>query len=126
MKALSIRPDPAEAIAFGKKRIENRSWYTHYRGPLAIHRSGKNGAIIAIADLVEIYHSEELRQEYPKLYKKHKDYIDDGSLCWLLAKVVPLEREIPCKGALKLWEFPEKRLPSAIRKIVKERLAKYQ
>lgn len=40
-KGLSIVQPWASAIAFAGKNIENRSWRTHYRGPLAIHASGK-------------------------------------------------------------------------------------
>ena len=37
MKALTIRQPWAWAIARGHKPVENRSWTTPYRGPLAIH-----------------------------------------------------------------------------------------
>ncbi|MFN6025464.1 MAG: ASCH domain-containing protein, partial [Planctomyces sp.] len=36
MKALSIRQPFASLIAAGKKTVELRTWYTHYRGPLLI------------------------------------------------------------------------------------------
>ena len=39
-KGISIAQPWAAAIAFAGKEIENRSWRTHYRGPLAIHASG--------------------------------------------------------------------------------------
>jgi hypothetical protein len=37
MKVISIRQPWAELIVRGKKDIENRTWNTCYRGPLAIH-----------------------------------------------------------------------------------------
>ncbi|REF00241.1 ASCH domain-containing protein [Thermomonospora umbrina] len=37
MKALTIRQPWAWAIVHGGKTIENRTWQTFYRGPLAIH-----------------------------------------------------------------------------------------
>src|ERR1035438_4171252 len=37
MKALTLTQPWATLVAIGVKRIETRSWYTHYRGPLAIH-----------------------------------------------------------------------------------------
>ncbi|MDB5334577.1 MAG: hypothetical protein JWN70_196 [Planctomycetaceae bacterium] len=40
-KGLSVKQPYASAIAFGGKSIENRSWQTHYRGPIAIHASAK-------------------------------------------------------------------------------------
>lgn len=39
MKALTIIQPWASLIALGAKKIETRSWYTDYRGPLAIHAS---------------------------------------------------------------------------------------
>lgn len=43
MKALTICQPYAELIARGDKPIENRTWPTHYRGPLLIH-AGKSRA----------------------------------------------------------------------------------
>lgn len=37
MKAISLWQPWASAMAAGSKMIESRSWYTHHRGPLAIH-----------------------------------------------------------------------------------------
>jgi hypothetical protein len=37
MKALTLTQPWATLVAIGAKKIETRSWYTHYRGPLAIH-----------------------------------------------------------------------------------------
>lgn len=37
MKAISLWQPWASAIAVGVKKIETRSWLTHYRGRLAIH-----------------------------------------------------------------------------------------
>jgi len=39
MKALSIRQPWAWLIVQGFKTVENRSWRTHYRGPILIHAS---------------------------------------------------------------------------------------
>lgn len=75
MKALTIIQPFAELIATGRKRVENRSWYTGHRGPLLIHAAkakrylGESvqelaqdydlppdsisfGAIVAVADLI--------------------------------------------------------------------------
>jgi len=37
MKVLTLTQPWAALIAIGAKQIETRSWYTDYRGPLAIH-----------------------------------------------------------------------------------------
>jgi ASCH domain. len=41
MKAITIWQPWAQAIATGLKSIETRSWYTDYRGPIAIHAAKK-------------------------------------------------------------------------------------
>jgi activating signal cointegrator 1 len=41
MKALSVMQPWATLIALGAKCVETRSWSTSYRGPLAIHASGR-------------------------------------------------------------------------------------
>lgn len=43
MKALTVRQPHASLVAIGAKTNETRSWYTSYRGPLAIHASAKMG-----------------------------------------------------------------------------------
>lgn len=45
MKAITLYQPWASLIAMGAKRIESRSWYTGYRGPLAIHAGKKNDYI---------------------------------------------------------------------------------
>lgn len=37
MKAISLWQPWASLVALGEKKFETRSWYTPYRGPLAIH-----------------------------------------------------------------------------------------
>lgn len=37
MKALTVYEPWASLISLGEKKIETRSWYTKYRGPIAIH-----------------------------------------------------------------------------------------
>lgn len=37
IRALTVKPPWSWAIAHGRKTIENRSWATQYRGPIAIH-----------------------------------------------------------------------------------------
>jgi len=39
MKALTLHEPWATLVACGFKEVETRSWYTDYRGPLAIHAS---------------------------------------------------------------------------------------
>src|SRR5579863_10246115 len=116
MKALSIRPPWAWAIAHAGKRIENRSRRTKYRGPIAIHASqtlkeidirrleavlGRRvnperftcGAIIATASLVDVLPVEKCCNRWAL-----------GPYCWVLRKIRPLKSPIYVKGTLGLWD----------------------
>jgi hypothetical protein len=48
MKALSIHQPWAWAILHAGKRVENRTWQTHYRGPLLIHASKSRASHAAL------------------------------------------------------------------------------
>ena len=54
MRAITVQQPWASAIATGAKTVENRSWWTSYRGPLAIHAgtrwSDRGGESPLIAD----------------------------------------------------------------------------
>jgi hypothetical protein len=47
IRAISLYQPWASLIALGAKKFETRSWYTAYRGPLAIH-AGKNPNYLAL------------------------------------------------------------------------------
>jgi hypothetical protein len=116
LRALSIRPPWAWAIAHAGKRIENRSWTTKYRGPLAIHASLRfkaaelellesilgrwidpgifeRGAIVATATLADDVPLERCSSRWAV-----------GPHCWLLRDVRPLKRPIYVTGTLGLWD----------------------
>ena len=117
MKALTICQPYAELIARGEKRIENRTWPTSYRGPLAIH-AGKSrewldpdeidypdgelvfGAVVAVADLVGCRRVEDLTGGWRDHEHAH------GPWCWLLANVRRLPTPVPMRGAQGLWDAP--------------------
>lgn len=116
-------------IASGKKWVENRTWRTSYRGPLAIH-AGKGskyltkqeladfetGAVVAVTWLSACFNlsiaksldSKESRQEgcgytFGEVIL-HK--YAEGPVCWVLEAVAMLSKPIPCKGAQGLWVLP--------------------
>ena len=116
MRALSVRPPWAWAIAHADKRTENRTWTTSYRGPLAIHASqafsssetvelGRilgydpdpalftRGAFVAVADLADVVKAESIEPS-PWLC---------GPYARLLENVRPLCVDIPATGRLGLW-----------------------
>lgn len=116
MKALTICQPYAELIARGLKLIENRTWATDYRGPLAIH-AGKSrtwlgeddleaypamsfGAVVAVATLRGCCRLEDL-----PLSLRHHDHAL-GPWCWILQDVHRVE-PVPYRGAQGLWDFLE-------------------
>jgi hypothetical protein len=44
LKTLSIQQPYASLVAYGVKKIENRTWQTNYRGKVLIHASGDEWA----------------------------------------------------------------------------------
>lgn len=122
MKAITICQPYAHLIAIGEKRVENRTWPTRYRGPLAIH-AGKSrdwlleppgpeivfGAVVATATLEDVLHIDRIKrgdydQRYPWL-KSHEH--TTGPWCWVLDGVRRLDEPRPYRGAQGLWEFAE-------------------
>ena len=127
MKALTIHQPWAWAIAAGHKRVENRVWYTNYRGPLAIH-AGKStawdaagreflaelgiavptelprGLIIATCTLVDcIAYDQQPTYEIVPGRTLADDPFASGPFCWILADVELLDEQIPTIGKQKLW-----------------------
>lgn len=61
MKALSLTQPWATMVALGVKKIETRSWPTHYRGPLAIHAAKGLGGIGGPSGLIDVCRQEPFR-----------------------------------------------------------------
>ena len=66
MKALSVRQPWAWLIVNGYKNIENRTWRTHYRGPLLIHAGARpvDQETLRYAKRLAKRHGIELPGEY--------------------------------------------------------------
>ena len=117
MKALVIRQPWAWAIIEGHKTIENRSWTTRYRGPLAVIAGSSKasllngrefiewlgilvpaslpmGCILGVVNLVDIIRPSQ-----------SADAFSEGPWCWVLESPVKLERPVPYKGRLGLFEI---------------------
>ncbi|MEV1003321.1 hypothetical protein [Nonomuraea sp. NPDC050202] len=123
MKALTVWNPWAWAIALGGKDVENRTRGTRHRGELAIH-AGKPwdeygaadpriiaaagqfvgpllrderfvfGAIVAVADLVDVVRDSSSPWAAP------------GQCHWLLANVRPIAEPVPCRGWQNVWDVP--------------------
>lgn len=128
MKALSLTQPWATLIALGHKKVETRGWSTLYRGTIAIHaakamdtdarqlahaefRAGRlpvieelpRGVVIATARLVRIRPTEGLRLELGLDEIRLGNYAP-GRFAWFLEGVVQLEKPVPARGKLGLWE----------------------
>lgn len=119
MKALTVCQPFAWAIIHGPKKIENRTWPTDYRGPLAIH-AGKSrkwlcpvlrdgtpapapaemafGAVIGRVKLVAC-----VRRRDPRVIE---DPFAEGQWCWVLEDPEPIEPH-PWRGKQRLFEVPD-------------------
>lgn len=129
MKVVSIIEPWASLIKEKVKYIETRSWKTNYRGKIYIHASLKKvpkkderinnlinllkdkdfkyGHIIAEATLVDcIYMDEEF---ISKIKNNNQEYICGeyslGRYAWILEDIKELERPIPAKGSLGIWNY---------------------
>ncbi len=143
MKALTICQPYAHLIAlpesdFRHKRVENRTWPTHYRGRLLIHAGRSRdwmtvneaeqieddyeiplkdmafGAFVARARLADCvrYEDGHARRRYPWLaMHQHAS----GPWCWILADIERLEHPVPWRGAQGLWEIDDADLERALR-----------
>jgi len=114
MRGLTICQPYASLIVQGDKPVENRGWYTTYRGPLVIH-AGKSrdwlptcpefrgtlvfGAVVGVAELYDCMLYERL----PVDLRSHKHAV--GPWCWLLRDVRRIE-PIQWSGAQGLWNVP--------------------
>lgn len=130
MKALTICQPYAHLIAIGHKRVENRTWPTRYRGPLAIH-AGKSrkflgatgnqfltfgepnygialadmafGAVVATCRLAACVRIEDApgHRFFPWL-ESHEH--TEGPWCWVLTEIQPI-KPFRCSGAQGLWDW---------------------
>lgn len=133
MKALTICQPYAHLIVLGKKRVENREWFTAYRGPLLIH-AGKSrawldievdsergehdyqtliplrdmafGAVVGLASLVDCLHIDRIHLgQYDAKYPWLKSHEHaNGTWCWVLERVKRFVSPASMKGALGLWD----------------------
>lgn len=133
MKALTVQQPWAQVIASGDKLVENRSWSTLYRGPLAIHAGARfstrgmrdarvgrwaaergmtydavrwlpTGVVVATCELEDCHPAAWCCPPWGE----HEYAEADGKVRhtvhhWLLANVKLLAEPVPAKGRLGLW-----------------------
>ena len=123
MKTLTVCQPYASLIASGEKRIENRSWSTAYRGPLAVHAGRSRswldsyaplpdnmtfGAVICVVDLVDCLPIDDVRGELENHVHK------EGPVCWILENVRILREPLPWRGQQMLFDVPDELIMSRL------------
>lgn len=109
MKALSIHPYYAMAIAAGAKEIEVRTWRTDYRGEILICSTAKKyhgtipGHALAVATIKDVVPFEKKHLEKALMLKED---FKPGLFAWVLENN-RLIKPFPVKGKLSLWDFTE-------------------
>ena len=133
MKTLTISQPFASLIATGDKWVENRTWKTDYRGPLAIHagrgtqyltgkqlRDFPTGAIVAVATLWGCLDIRAVKHyaaggdiEDPELFagfgrnelvRIANHEHSEGPFGFLLRDIYRLETPVDAVGKLGFWE----------------------
>lgn len=133
IRALTVRQPWSWAIARGYKPVENRTWATSYRGPLAIHASlawdTDPYAIQFVKDAMRtqgVLPPASIRDDSPLAGVGRVvavvDLVDicgdgvhgdcacgpwaaSGQMHWRLANPRPLAEPVPAKGRLGLWNI---------------------
>lgn len=130
MKVLSIKEPFASLISLGIKKIETRSWKTNYRGEIYIHASLTKNKIEEERKeklLKLLPNNYEFKEGYIicKGYLKDCILMDDkfldeikndeteylcgryekGRYAWVISDVKLLNKAIPAKGKLGIWDF---------------------
>lgn len=127
MKALTLTQPWATLVALGSKKVETRSWRTHYRGRLAIHaakgfpRLAKEfamhertlgrlppylprGAVLCTVELRDCLPVEEVAPDVTALERLYGDY-SIGRWAWVLENVEVFDEPIFTRGSLGLWNW---------------------
>ena|ERR1043166_1712591 len=132
VKALSLWQPWASAVSINAKRIETRSWWTPYRGRLAIHAAKKDtpelrefftwkacepvrrvfprfddlplGAIIATCRLVECLQATDV-DCLSEQEKALGDY-SLGRYAWVFEEIERLDTPVPCRGFQGIFDWP--------------------
>lgn len=137
IRAISLWQPWASAIAVGNKRVETRHWTTNYRRPLLIHaakRFGPDerefaqiertlgrlpgriplGALVAIADLVDVRPTDQLALTVGAVERLYGNYAP-GRFGWVLDHVRPFHEPIAWVGRQGIFTVPADVIPDEFR-----------
>lgn len=137
MKVLSVRQPWAWALIHGGKDVENRNWYTSYRGPLAIHAGKAFDMTRSEWDAMSTGRYGEFWHKMARGYNQQPGHVlgaiigtvelygcvrdeacdsdwkadGDDFYCWLVRNPKALKDPIPMKGRLGLWDVSDDLFP---------------
>ena len=123
IKCLSVRQPWASLIVNGTKTIENRSWRTHYRGPLLIHASRtvdrdacrEHGLDPDSLPTGVILGSVTMADCKPPEKPCRSKWATPGLYHWLLTNPRRLRRPVPFTGRVGFFKVPLNCLDKALR-----------
>jgi hypothetical protein len=128
MKTLSIINPWAHLIMYHGKNIENRSQKTNYRGRILIHvpKTILRGYKSLLYDLIDCGVLDKKKfddEEYKRIEAEfgmiigsvelydcdfgiiNKPWGENGLWHWKLRDPIPLEKPVPARGSLGLWDY---------------------
>jgi hypothetical protein len=121
LRALSIQQPWVNHILYDGKRVENRSWYTRYRGPLFLHAAKTTdgplpahrhdfvrSALCGLATVVDCLRADQTLAKHPA----QEPWIY-GPYCIVLAKVRPI-RPILARGYLSIYPLASRPCPAEV------------
>lgn len=139
MKAITLHQGWASMIPLRAKQIETRSWYTVYRGQLAIHAAAHEpgwvkalwqewplrdilrqydlrfdelprGAIVAVCRLDDIIPTELAVSDGLSVREHDLGDYAPGRYAWKLSNVRALLKPVPIRGHQGVWNLPDELL----------------
>ena len=114
MKALSvIMPWPWLIMKHGKD-VENRTWYTNYRGSILIHASKKPDS--QIMEIIAKFHLKNVEKKWcgcivgsvelvDCVQNYNSSWAEPGMWHWVLRNPLLFKEPIPARGSRGLWEY---------------------
>ena len=131
MMALTLYQPWATLIILQEKRIETRSWYTKYRGVLAIHAGSTSpvfdlrpfmpvlkrarltaddlplGKIIGFCDLVDVRPVQNIPRSMLTKQERAFGNYSPGRYGWILENARQI-KPIPARGMQRLWNWNDR------------------
>ncbi len=128
MKAITLWEPWASLIAVGAKHYETRSWYTQYKGEIAIHAAKiekypptgvravmkevgldpltlSYGKIVCVAEIIDCVEMDSLLISQQTLMEAAVGGWAIGRYAWRLENVRRLQTPIPATGSQGFWNW---------------------